>query len=118
MHKLHPSEVIVSVFRTLVPLGHGGYAIMQMGRVGMQISLKSRTLIQSARPALYVLGFIVTLVIHGFGGLYRPHYHIWQRNAFEVLQCKVQVYKVELKVQSDYFLQLVVFVVYPSRRHL
>lgn len=67
MHKLPPREVIVSVFLPLGPLGQGGYAVMQLGKVSMQVFPKTDTLIQSAGPILYVLGFIVALIMWGFG---------------------------------------------------
>lgn len=67
MHKLPPKEVIVSVFLPLGPLGQGGYALMQLGKVSMQIFPKTDTLVQSAGLTLYVLGFIVALIMWGFG---------------------------------------------------
>ncbi len=44
VHKLPPREVIVSVFLSLGPLGQGGFAIMQLGKVSMQIFPLTNTL--------------------------------------------------------------------------
>jgi tellurite resistance protein TehA-like permease len=42
MHKLPPREVIVSVFLPLGPLGQGGFALMQLGKISMEIFPKVR----------------------------------------------------------------------------
>lgn len=67
VHKLPPQEVIVSVFLPLGPLGQGGFGIMQLGKVCMQIFPETHTLVPSAGPTLYVLGFILALIMWGFG---------------------------------------------------
>ncbi|MCJ1255042.1 Plasma membrane sulfite pump involved in sulfite metabolism [Lignoscripta atroalba] len=69
VHKLPPREVIVSVFLPLGPLGSGGFGIMQLGRVALQIFPKTRTLHTAAANAgeiLYVVGWLVALVLWGF----------------------------------------------------
>ena len=67
VHHLPPREVIVSVFLPLGPLGQGGFAIMQLGKVSMEIFPKTATLIPHAGDILYVLGFAVALIMWGFG---------------------------------------------------
>ena len=44
MCKLPPREVIVSVILSLGPLGQGGFAIMQLGKVSLKIFPKTHTL--------------------------------------------------------------------------
>lgn len=72
VHKLPPREVIVSVFLPLGPLGQGGFAIMQLGKVSMLIFPQTKTLpaiiATGGRPGdiLYVIGWIVALVMWGF----------------------------------------------------
>ena len=67
VHKLPPREVIVSVFLPLGPLGQGGFGIMQLGKVAMDIFPKTGTLIPGAGEILYVFGFIVAIIMWGFG---------------------------------------------------
>ena len=67
VYKLPPSEVIVSVFLPLGPMGQGGYALMQLGRVAMRVFPATDTLHASAGDILYVLGFGVAIVMWGFG---------------------------------------------------
>lgn len=72
VHKLPPREVIVSVFLPLAPLGQGGFAIMQLGKVSMLVFPQTKTLpavvAAGGRPGdiLYVMGWIVALVMWGF----------------------------------------------------
>jgi tellurite resistance protein TehA-like permease len=67
VHSLPPSEVIVSVFLPLGPLGQGGFAIMKLGNVAMKVFPQTRTLHVMAGDVLYVLGFGVAIVLWGFG---------------------------------------------------
>jgi len=70
LHALPPREVIVSVFLPLGPLGQGGFAIMQLGKVAMEVFPKTGTLGESqTRPGdiLYILGVAVALIMWGFG---------------------------------------------------
>lgn len=72
IHKLPPREVIVSVFLPLGPLGQGGFAVMQLGKVSMRIFPLTNTLpaviAAGGRPGdiLYVMGWVVALVMWGF----------------------------------------------------
>jgi len=72
VHKLPPREVIVSVFLPLGPLGQGGFAIMQLGKVCMRIFPLTNTLpavvAAGGRPGdiIYVIGWVVVLVMWGF----------------------------------------------------
>lgn len=70
VHKLPPREVIISVFLPLGPLGQGGFAIMQLGKVAMRVFPQTDTIpvVDSARPGdvLYVLGWLVALLMWGF----------------------------------------------------
>lgn len=72
VHKLPPREVIVSVFLPLGPLGQGGFAIMQLGKVCMRVFPLTNTLpavvAAGGRPGdiLYVIGWVVALVMWGF----------------------------------------------------
>jgi tellurite resistance protein TehA-like permease len=67
IHKLPPSEVIVSVFLPLGPLGQGGYAIMQIGKVAAKVFAETTTLHPMAGEILYVLGWVIAIVFWGFG---------------------------------------------------
>jgi tellurite resistance protein TehA-like permease len=67
IHKLPPSEVIVSVFLPLGPMGQGGYAIMQLGKVAAEIFPKTKMLHPMAGEVLYVMGCMVAIVLWGFG---------------------------------------------------
>lgn len=72
VHKLPPREVIVSVFLPLGPLGQGGFAIMQLGKVCMRIFPLTGTLptvvAAGGRPGhiIYVIAWVVALVMWGF----------------------------------------------------
>ncbi|KAL5120048.1 Plasma membrane sulfite pump involved in sulfite metabolism [Pleosporales sp. CAS-2024a] len=67
IHKLPPSEVMVSVFLPLGPMGQGGYGIMQLGKVAADVLPKTKSLSPMAGEILYVLGWIAAIVLWGFG---------------------------------------------------
>ena len=70
IHKLPPREVIVSVFLPLGPLGQGGFAIMQLGKVAMTIFSKTETLASTktySGDILYIVGWLIALIMWGFG---------------------------------------------------
>jgi tellurite resistance protein TehA-like permease len=67
VYKLPPQEVIVSVFLPLGPMGQGGYGIMQLGKVAMEVFPKANMLHPSAGEILYVTGFGVAIILWGFG---------------------------------------------------
>lgn len=70
VHKLPPREVIISVFLPLGPLGQGGFALMQLGKVAMRIfpATKAISAATGERPGeiLYVLGWMIALIMWGF----------------------------------------------------
>jgi tellurite resistance protein TehA-like permease len=67
IYKLPPSEVTVSVFLPVSPMGQGGYGIMQLSSVARKAFVETRSLSPIAGEILYVLGCIVALVLWGFG---------------------------------------------------
>ena len=67
IYKLPPREVIVSVFLPLGPLGQGGYGIMRLGQVCLKIFPTDNTLNSLAGQILYVDGFLIALLLWGFG---------------------------------------------------
>ena len=67
VYRLPPREVIVSVFLPLGPLGQGGFAIMQLGKVAMEVMPKTKSLVPDAGRILYVVGFGIALVMWGYG---------------------------------------------------
>lgn len=67
LYKLPPRAVIVSCFLPLGPLGQGAFAIMQLGKVSMQLLPRTGTLAPLAGQILYVVGFFVALIMWGFG---------------------------------------------------
>jgi len=74
LHALPPREVIVSVFLPIGPLGQGGFAIMQLGKVAMDIFPITHTLPLSpnegsvnAGQFLYIIGWLTATVMWGFG---------------------------------------------------
>ncbi|KIM99190.1 hypothetical protein OIDMADRAFT_201827 [Oidiodendron maius Zn] len=70
MHKLPPREVIVSVFLPLGPLGQGGFALMQLGKVALTTFPVTDTLVVPSGHAgeiLYVVGWMMALIMWGFG---------------------------------------------------
>lgn len=69
VHKLPAREVIVSVFLPLGPLGQGGFGMMQLGKVAVQIYPKTHkldTATGNAGEILYVLGWLIALIMWGF----------------------------------------------------
>lgn len=70
VHNLPPREVIVSVFLPLGPLGQGGFGIIQLGKVARTLFPVTGTLsaaTTNAGDVLYVTGFLVALIMWGFG---------------------------------------------------
>ncbi|KAG8530306.1 uncharacterized protein KY384_004808 [Bacidia gigantensis] len=70
LFKLPPREVIVSVFLPLGPLGQGGFAVMQIGKVAMKVFPKTSTLdvpSGNAGEMLYVTGWLLGIIMWGFG---------------------------------------------------
>jgi tellurite resistance protein TehA-like permease len=69
IYQLPPRAVIVSVFLPLGPLGQGGFGIMQLGKVAMDVFPQTQSLAAApdAGKTLYVLGFGVAIVMWGFG---------------------------------------------------
>lgn len=67
IHHLPPQEVIVSVFLPLGPMGQGGYAAMELGMQAAKVFPKTHTVHPMAGEILYVLGWIVAMVLWGFG---------------------------------------------------
>ncbi|KAK7705942.1 Plasma membrane sulfite pump involved in sulfite metabolism [Botryosphaeria dothidea] len=67
VHKMPPREVIVSCFLPLGPLGFGGFGIMYLGKVARDIFPQTNTLDPTAGSVAYVLGFLVALIMWGFG---------------------------------------------------
>lgn len=69
MHKLPRREVIVSVFLPVGPLGQGGFAIIQMGKVALKVFPTTQTLsVPSGNAAemLYVIGWFIAMIMWGF----------------------------------------------------
>jgi len=68
IHHLPPREVIVSVFLPLGPLGQGGFAIMQLGKVSMELFPTTGTLLGfSSGETLYNVGFLMAIIMWGYG---------------------------------------------------
>ena len=70
LHQLPPRERIVSVFIPIGPPGLGGFALLQLGKVSMQIFSKTNTLNTTAVYAgdiFYLLGLLQALILWGFG---------------------------------------------------
>jgi tellurite resistance protein TehA-like permease len=68
VHHLPPREVIVSVFLPLGPLGQGGFAIMQLGKVAWKLFPETGSLgAQDSGKILYVVGFGLALIMWGYG---------------------------------------------------
>jgi len=70
VHKLPAREVIVSVFLPLGPLGQGGFAAMQLGKVAMQVFPLTDTLRTektAAGDVLYIVGWLLAVIMWGFG---------------------------------------------------
>ena len=70
IYKLPPKEVIVSVFLPLGPLGQGGFGIMQLGAAAMNVFPKTHTLTPNAGEIFYVGGFLIAMIMWGFGLLW------------------------------------------------
>ncbi|EHK18278.1 uncharacterized protein TRIVIDRAFT_158830 [Trichoderma virens Gv29-8] len=70
MHNLPPPEAIVSMFLPVAPLGQGGYAIMQLGKVSAEIFPKTGTLGKMGTHSgeiLYVTGWIIGFIMWANG---------------------------------------------------
>ena len=70
IHNLPPREVIVSVFLPIGPLGQGGFGIMQLGKVAIEIFPKAGTLrssVTNSGDILYVMGWLTATIMWGFG---------------------------------------------------
>lgn len=67
LYHLPKREAIVSVFLPLGPLGQGGFAIMQLGTVAMDVFPKTHSLVLGAGEVLYTLGFGLALIMWGSG---------------------------------------------------
>jgi len=67
--RLPPKALVVSTFLPLGPLGQGGFAIMQLGKVAKDVFPDTNTVPAVIRPGdtLYVLGFLIAIVMWGFG---------------------------------------------------
>ncbi|KAF7927825.1 hypothetical protein EAE99_005202 [Botrytis elliptica] len=74
VYKIPPREVIVSVFLPLGPLGQGGFALMQLGKVSLTLFPQTNTLpaipAPGPGPIFYTLGFLFALIMWGFGLLW------------------------------------------------
>lgn len=66
IHKLPPLEVIVSVFLPVGPPAFGGFGVMQLGKVAMDIFPKTHAIHELAGVILYNLGVFIALVFWGF----------------------------------------------------
>ncbi|KAF9639206.1 hypothetical protein BFW01_g10103 [Lasiodiplodia theobromae] len=74
VHKLPAREVVVSVFLPLGPLGQGGFGVMQLGKVARVLFPVTGTLgggsadlAARAGEVLYVVGWLMAVVMWGFG---------------------------------------------------
>ncbi|CZR67840.1 related to malic acid transport protein [Phialocephala subalpina] len=75
MYNLPPREVIVSVLLPLGPLGQGGFAIMELGKMAMQVFPETDTLplnpeigsLVHSGEILFVVGWLIAIVMWGFG---------------------------------------------------
>lgn len=68
-HNLPPKAVVVSTFLPLGPLGQGGFGIMQLGKVALEIFPLTHTVPAAphAGEILYVAGFFTAIIMWGFG---------------------------------------------------
>nr|POE96542.1 sulfite efflux pump ssu1 [Quercus suber] len=66
---LPPKAVIVSSFLPLGPLGQGSFAIMQLGKVAMQVFPATHTVpsASNAGEMLYVVGLFIAIIMWAFG---------------------------------------------------
>lgn len=61
-----PKEVVATVLIAIGPLGQGGFAIQELGRVALNVFPVTGTLLgRSTGETLYSLGFIVALIMWG-----------------------------------------------------
>lgn len=67
IHRLPPQEVIVSVFLPIGPFGQGGYGMMTLGKLALDVFPKTGTLHPMAGEIFYVVGFGLAMVMWGFG---------------------------------------------------
>ena len=67
LHKLPPRELIVFCFLPPRTLGQGGFAIVQLGKVSMQVLPKMGTLAPKAGQIFYVVSLLVALIMWGIG---------------------------------------------------
>ena len=70
VYKLPAREVIVSVFLPLGPLGQGGFAIMQLGKVAITVFPQLSTLdeqVTGSGKILYTMGWLIAIIMWGFG---------------------------------------------------
>ncbi|KAJ5369392.1 hypothetical protein N7509_014004 [Penicillium cosmopolitanum] len=70
LHNLPPREAIMSVFLPIAPLGQGAFAIMQLGKVALDIFPKTDTLDSQSTNSgavLYVMGWLVGIIMWSFG---------------------------------------------------
>ncbi|KAG8958206.1 Plasma membrane sulfite pump involved in sulfite metabolism [Tulasnella sp. 419] len=69
-HHLPPNDVIVSVFLPLGPCGQGGYALILLGKVVLELARTTSLLppyLQLAAPAAYAVGLVSGLALFGLG---------------------------------------------------
>ena len=66
---LPPKAVMVSTFLPLGPLGQGGFGIMQLGKVALEVFPKTHTIpaASHAGEIFYVAGFFTAIIMWGFG---------------------------------------------------
>lgn len=66
---LPPKAVIVSSFLPLGPLGQGSFGIMQLGKIASEVFPRQHSLpaVKNAGEILYVLGFLIGIIMWGFG---------------------------------------------------
>ena len=69
VYKLPPSEVIVSVFLPLGPLGQGAFGIMTLGQQALRISKQTPFIPEASMSGeiFYAMGVLAALVMWGFG---------------------------------------------------
>jgi ABC-type transport system involved in Fe-S cluster assembly fused permease/ATPase subunit len=73
LHKLPAREVIVSCFLPLGPCGFGSYTIFHLGKVSREVFTQvdifknTTTAGTVAGEIAYVVGFLVALILWGFG---------------------------------------------------
>lgn len=66
---LPPKAIIVSSFLPLGPLGQGSFGIMQLGKVASEVFLQQHELplVANAGQVLYVMGFLIGIIMWGYG---------------------------------------------------